>query len=67
MNISYTTKWGEIIEPYNNDSSIEEIEKINKILFRKCNITSNTLEEIDITDYFDDEELDEIFNLDYAS
>ena len=67
MSISYTTKWGEIIEPYNNDSSIEEIEKINKILFRKCNITSNTLEEIDITDYFDDEELDEIFNLDYAS
>lgn len=67
MNISYTTKWGEIIEPYNSDSSIEEIEKINKILFRKCNITSNTLEEIDITDYFDDEELDEIFNLDYAS
>ena len=57
----------EIIEPYNNDSSIEEIEKINKILFRKCNITSNTLEEIDITDYFDDEELDEIFNFDYAS
>lgn len=67
MNISYTTKWGEIIEPYNNDSSIEEIENINKILFRKCNITSNTLEEIDITDYFDDEELDEIFNLEYAS
>ena len=67
MSISYTTKWGEIIEPYNSDSSIEEIEKINKILFRKCNITSNTLEEIDITDYFDDEELDEIFNLDYAS
>ena len=67
MNISYTTKWGEIIEPYNNDSSIEEIEKINKILFRKCNITSNTLEEIDITDYFDDEELDEIFNLGCAS
>ena len=67
MNISYTTKCGEIIEPYNNDSSIEEIEKINKILFRKCNITSNTLEEIDITDYFDDEELDEIFNFDYAS
>ena len=67
MSISYTTKWGEIIEPYNNDSSIEEIEKINKILFRKCNITSNTLEEIDITDYFDDEELDEIFNLGCAS
>ena len=67
MSIQYTTKWGEIIEPYNSDSSIEEIEKINKILFRKCNITSNTLEEIDITDYFDDEELDEIFNLDYAS
>ena len=67
MSISYTTKWGEIIEPYNSDSSIEEIEKINKILFRKCNITSNTLEEIDITDYFDDEELDKIFNLDYAS
>lgn len=67
MNISYTTKWGEIIKPYNNDSSIEEIEKVNKILFRKCNITSDTLEKIDITDYFDDEELDEIFNLDYAS
>ena len=67
MSISYTTKWGEIIEPYNSDSSIEEIEKINKILFRKCNITSNTLEEIDITDYFDDEELDEIFNLGCAS
>ena len=67
MSISYTTKWGEIIEPYNNDSSIEEIEKINKILFRKCNITSNTLEEIDITDYFDDDELDEIFNLGCAS
>ena len=47
--------------------SFDDIEKINRILFRKCDNTSDTLEEIDITDYFDDEELDEIFNLDYAS
>lgn len=33
MSIQYTTKWGEIIEPYNNEKSLNEIEKINKILF----------------------------------
>lgn len=65
-NIKYK-RYGQEHYPYDNEFSIDDIEKINRILFRKCDNVSDTLEEIDITDYFDDEELDEIFNLDYAS
>ena len=65
-NIKYK-RYGQEYYPYDNEFSIDDIEKINRILFRKCDNASDTLEEIDITDYFDDEELDEIFNLDYAS
>ena len=49
--------------PYDNDSSRDEIEKINNVLFRdvqKVITLSELVNELD-------EELDEIFNLDYAS
>ena len=65
-NIKYK-RYSQEYYPYDNEFSIDDIENINRILFRKCDNASDTLEEINITDYFDDEELDEIFNLDYAS
>lgn len=65
IDIKYKS-YGEEYHLYDNESSIEEIEKINQILFRKCETVIDT-NKVDILDYFEDEELDEIFNLDFAS
>lgn len=34
IDINYTTRWGEIIYPYDNEVSLDEIRKINNILFK---------------------------------
>lgn len=73
INIKYKLSYDEEYHPYDNKESLLEIEKINKILFKKTNrkVTSISQDETQISEDckeenfeyegFDFEELDEIF------
>ena len=62
---NYATKWGEIIYPYDNPTTLDEIRKINNVLFRdvkKVVAPMDIVEEV-----FDEYELDRIFNMEYLA
>lgn len=62
---NYATKWGEIIRPYDNQDTLDEIRKINNVLFRDV---KKVVTPIDIVEeVFDEFELDRIFNMEYLA
>lgn len=67
--MKYTTKWREVIHPYDNQDTLDEIRKINNVLFRDIK-KAVSLEEI-VDETLDDLglELNDIFcmDLEYAS
>ena len=67
--MKYTTKWGEVIHPYDNQDTLDEIRKINNVLFRDIKKAVSLEEMVDET--LDDLglELNDIFcmDLEYAS
>lgn len=65
-NIKYTTRWGEIFHPYDNEKYLSEIEKINKILFRYDIENVINIIEIQIENEINDDELDDIFGVNYG-
>lgn len=63
--VNYTTKWLEIIHPYDNPTTLDEIRKINNVLFRDV---KKVVTPIDIVEeVFDEFELDRIFNMEYLA
>jgi hypothetical protein len=67
-NVKYTTWLGEQYHPYDNEEHLNEIEKINKILFRSDTKNIISITDIQIENNDEDYELDDIFgNLEYAS
>ena len=69
LNVNYTTKWGEIIHPYDNQDTLDDIRKINNVLFRDVQKVVSIEEMVD--EALDDLglELNDIFcmDLEYAS
>lgn len=67
--IKYTTRWGEIIHPYDNENTLDDIRKINNVLFRDVQKVVSIEEMVD--EALDDLglELNDIFcmDLEYAS
>ena len=67
-NVKYTTWFGEQYYPYDNEEHLNEIEKINKILFIGDTKNIISITEIQIENDNEDYELDDIFgNLECAS
>lgn len=67
-NVKYTTWFGEQYHPYDNKECLNEIEKINKILFRSDTKNIINIANIQIENDSEDYELDDIFgNLECAS
>ena len=63
--VKYTTKWGEIIYPYNNQDTLDEIRKINNVLFRDVKKVVTPMDIVE--EVFDEYELDRIFNMEYLA
>lgn len=67
-NVKYTTWFGKQYHPYDNEEHLNEIEKINKILFRSDTKNIISIADIQIENDNEDDELDDIFgNLECAS
>ena len=60
-NVNYTTWFGEQYHPYDNEEHLNEIEKINKILFRSDTKNIISITDIQIENDNEDYELDDIF------
>ena len=65
LNVNYTTKWGEIIHPYDNQDTLDEIRKINNVLFRDVKKVVTPMDIVE--EVFDEFELDRIFNMEYLA
>lgn len=63
--VKYTTKWGEIKYPYDNEDSLDEIRKINNVLFRDVKKVVTPMDIVE--EVFDEYELDRIFNMEYLA
>lgn len=63
--VKYTTKWGEIIHPYDNQDTLDEIRKINNVLFRDVKKVVTPMDIVE--EVFDEYELDRIFNMEYLA
>ena len=63
--VKYTTKWGEIIHPYDNQDTLDEIRKINNVLFRDVKKVVTPMDIVE--EVFDEFELDRIFNMEYLA
>lgn len=63
--VKYTTKWGEIIHPYDNQDTLDEIRKINNVLFRDVKKAVTPMDIVE--EVFDEYELDRIFNMEYLA
>ena len=67
-NVKYTTWFGKQYHAYDNEEHLNEIEKINKILFRSDTKNIISIADIQIENDNEDDELDDIFgNLECAS
>lgn len=62
---NYVTKWGEIIHPYDNENTLDEIRKINNVLFRDVKKVVTPMDIVE--EVFDEFELDRIFNMEYLA
>ena len=62
---NYVTKWGEIIYPYDNPTTLDEIRKINNVLFRDVKKVVTPMDIVE--EVFDEYELDRIFNMEYLA
>ena len=62
---NYATKWGEIIYPYDNPTTLDEIRKINNVLFRDVKKAVTPMDIVE--EVFDEYELDRIFNMEYLA
>ena len=65
LNVNYTTKWGEIIHPYDNQDTLDDIRKINNVLFRDVKKVVTPMDIVE--EVFDEFELDRIFNMEYLA
>ena len=65
LNVKYTDYWGEIIHPYNNTTTLDEIRKINNVLFRDVEKVVTPMDIVE--EVFDEYELDRIFNMEYLA
>ena len=62
---NYATKWGEIIYPYDNPTTLDEIRKINNVLFRDVKKAVTPMDIVE--EVFDEYELYRIFNMEYLA
>lgn len=65
LNVNYTDYWGEIIHPYDNSTTLDEIRKINNVLFRDVKKVVTPMDIVE--EVFDEYELDRIFNMEYLA
>ena len=63
--MKYTDSWGEIIHPYDNPTTLDEIRKINNVLFRDVKKVVTPMDIVE--EVFDEYELDRIFNMEYLA